>query len=68
MDKEERRRYLTAEHKAYLSLIEKGYSPQGADDKFENIVVFKIENKNTNNEKRQIYYFKDWQEADEKLV
>ena len=51
MDKEERRRYLTAEHKAYLSLIEKGYSPQGADDKFENIVVFKIENKNTNNEK-----------------
>lgn len=68
MTKEERNNYLTAENKAYDNLIRKGYSPQGCDKNFEKVIVFKIFNPHTNDEKKDIYYFKDWQEADADLV
>ncbi|MEG1926088.1 MAG: hypothetical protein RR415_10115 [Ruthenibacterium sp.] len=67
MNKPERDKYFTAENKAYQSLLSKGYSPQGVDNKFEKVVVFKIKNQHTNSESKEIYCFEDWIEADKNL-
>ena len=67
MSKVERDKYLTAENKAYDQLIKKGYRPQGVDKNFKNVVIFKIENEHTNYEKKEIFYFENWQEANLKL-
>lgn len=61
------REYIAAENKAYDKLVKYGYSPQGRTEDFKKVVVFKIENKNRNNEKKDVFYFNDWQEAMMKL-
>jgi hypothetical protein len=62
------REWMKAENKAYDILVEHGYTPQGMTNNFKKVIVFKIENENRNNGKRDIFYFKDWQEAVEKLI
>ena len=59
--------YIKAENNAYNELVKYGYSPQGRTEDFKKVVVFKIENKNRNNEKKEIYYFNNYQEAVIKL-
>lgn len=61
-------KYIKAENKAYENLKRKGYTPQGYDMKLRKVVIFKIENENSNNEKREHYYFKNFQEADKNLL
>lgn len=63
----QQREYITAENKAYDELVRKGYTPQGMDQKFKNVVIVKIENENTNKEKREWFYFENWQTANENL-
>jgi hypothetical protein len=62
------REYMRAENKSYDKLVEHGYKPQGCTKDFKKVVVFKIENENTINEKRDIFYFQNWQEAEEALT
>lgn len=59
--------YIKAENKAYDNLIINGFLPQGADKGFKTVCVMKIENEHRNNEKRDIWHFKNWQEALETL-
>lgn len=64
------REYIIAENEAYESLRANGFKPYGnhqSRDKNKKIVVFKIENEHNNDEKRDIYYFKNFQEANEIL-
>lgn len=61
------RDYIEAENKAHDQLVSYGYIPQGRTKDFKNVVVFKIENQHTSNEKREIFYFQNWQEAEETL-
>ncbi|QUH21792.1 hypothetical protein [Alkaliphilus sp. B6464] len=61
------REYLKAENNAYDKLVEHGYTPQGITNDFKKVVVFRIENKHRENEKRGIFYFNNWQEAMEIL-
>lgn len=62
------REYLKAENNAYDELVKHGYLPQGCTKDFKKVVVFKIENEHRNNEKRDIFYFENWQEAAETLI
>ena len=62
------KRYVIEETNAHDELIKAGYTPSGCDMKLHKVVVFKIENANRNNEKRELYYFKNWQEAVETLI
>ncbi|MBU5332067.1 hypothetical protein KQI61_07635 [Anaerocolumna aminovalerica] len=62
------RDYIEAENNAHDQLISNGYLPQGMTKDFKKVVVFKIENQHTNNEKREIFYFQNWQEAAETLI
>ena len=62
------REYLTAENNAYDKLVENGYTPSGMTKGFNKVVVFKIENEHRNNEKKEVFYFNNWQEAMEKLI
>lgn len=61
------REYLEAENKSYDKLVENGFLPQGADKKFRNVCVMKIENEHHQNEKTDVYHFQNWQEAAETL-
>lgn len=61
------REYIEAESNAYKKLVEHGYIPQGMTNDFKKVVIFKIENENRNNEKKEIFYFNNWQEATEEL-
>lgn len=63
----EDREYLEAENNAHNKLIQHGYTPQGRTRDFKKVVVFKIENEHRNNEKKEIFYFDNWQEAMETL-
>jgi hypothetical protein len=62
------REYLTAENEAYEILKQNGFIPNGMTNDFKKVVVFKIENVHRNNEKKDVFYFKNWQEATEVLI
>lgn len=59
--------YIKAENNAYNELVKYGYCPQGVTKDFKKVIVFKIKNKNKNNEEKEIYYFNNYQEAAIKL-
>ena len=59
--------YIKAENNAYNELVKYGYYPQGVTKDFKKVIVFKIKNKNKNNEEKEIYYFNNYQEAAIKL-
>ena len=67
------REHIIAENQAYDNLIKKGYTPQGADESFKTVCVMKFtypefwENP-VKCGKREVFHFKNWQEADEKLM
>ena len=63
----QQRDYIEAENKAHDQLLINGYLPQGMTKDFKKVVVFKIENEHRSNEKRDIFYFQNWQEAKETL-
>ncbi len=57
-----------AENAAHDRIMAAGYRPNGYDMKTEKVIVLSIQNEHTNSEKRKIYYFNSWQEAEENLV
>lgn len=59
---------LRQDNIAHDKLSESGYKPQGWILKTNNICVMKIENENTNSEKRQLYYFESYTEAAKELL
>ena len=64
--------YVKAENEAYDYLVEHGFTPQGADAGFKTVCVFKFEHPEFKDNpvkrgKCDIYHFKNWQEAKEKL-
>ena len=66
------REYIIAENQAYDNLVKKGYTPQGADKDFKTVCVMKFEHPEFYGNplkcgKREIFHFKNWQEADAKL-
>ena len=61
------RDYIEAENKAHDNLMSNGYLPQGADKGFKTVCVMRIENEHSNNEKREVLHFQNWQEASETL-
>ena len=63
----EDKEYIKAENNAYNELVKCGYYPQGVTKDFKKVIVFKIKNKNKNNEEKEIYYFNNYQEAAIKL-
>lgn len=63
----EDKEYIKAENNAYNELVKYGYCPQGVTKDFKKVIVFKIKNKNKNNEEKEIYYFNNYQEASIKL-
>lgn len=63
----EDKEYIKAENNAYNELVKYGYYPQGVTKDFKKVIVFKIKNKNKNNEEKEIYYFNNYQEAAIKL-
>lgn len=64
----QQRDYIEAENKAHDNLVANGYLPQGRDNNFKTVCVMKIENEHRNNEKRDIWHFANWQEAEESLI
>lgn len=67
------REHVIAENKAYENLIQKGYTPQGADKNLKTVCVMKFEHPEYWNHpiKRgdyEVFHFKNWQEADAKLI
>lgn len=67
------REYIKAENKAHKNLIKKGYTPQGADNGFKTVCVMKFEHPEFWNHpikrgKSEVFHFKNWQEADAKLI
>lgn len=63
----EQREYISAENEAYETLLNNGFLPNGMTKDFKKVVVFKIENEHKNNEKKEVFYFNNWQEAKESL-
>lgn len=59
---------LKRENDAYNALAVAGYRLQGEDLKSNLVVVMKIENENTNEERREIWYFKNWETAAAQLL
>ncbi|MCD2348121.1 hypothetical protein [Clostridium guangxiense] len=59
--------YIRAEHEAHEILVKNGYLPQGMTKDFKKVIVFKIQNEHRNNEKKEVFYFNNWQEAMESL-
>lgn len=59
---------LKRENDAYNALAAAGYRLQGEDLKSNLVVVMKIENENTNEERRKIWYFKNWETAAAQLL
>lgn len=67
------REYIVAENNAHDELIKNGYTPQGIDADFKTVCVMKFEHPEFWNHpvkcgKREIFHFKNWQEALEELV
>lgn len=67
------REYIIAENQAHNNLVKKGYTPQGADKGFKTVCVMKFEHPEFYNNpvmcgKCEVYHFKNWQEADAKLM
>lgn len=67
------RERIIAENKAYDELVKNGFTPQGADVGFKTVCVMKFEHPEFHDNpvkcgKREIYHFKNWQEALEELV
>lgn len=67
------REYIKAENEAYDNLIKKGYTLQGADGNFKTVCVMKFEHPEFWNHpikrgKCEVFHFKNWQEADLKLI
>lgn len=67
------REYIKEENKAYKNLIKKGYTPQGTDNGFKTVCVMKFEHPEFWNHpikrgKCEVFHFKNWQEADTKLI
>lgn len=67
------REYVIAENKAHDELIKNGFTPQGADVGFKTVCVMKFEHPEFYDNpvkcgKREIFHFKNWQEAVEKLI
>lgn len=66
------REYIVAENKAYDNLVKKGYTPQGIDKDFKSVCVMKFEHPEfwqnpVKRGKREVFHFKNWQEADKNL-
>ena len=66
------REYVVAENKAYDNLVKKGYTPQGIDKDFKSVCVMKFEHSEfwqnpVKRGKREVFHFKNWQEADKNL-
>ena len=66
------REYIFAENKAYDNLVKKGYTPQGIDKDFKSVCVMRFEHPEfwqnpVKRGKREIFHFKNWQEADKNL-
>ena len=66
------REYIVAENKAYDNLVKKGYTPQGIDKDFKSVCVMKFEypefwQNPVKRGKREVFHFKNWQEADKNL-
>lgn len=60
--------YMKAENAAYAKLVKNGYTPQGADENFKTVCVFKYEHPEFCDNpvkcgKREAFHFKNWQEA-----
>lgn len=67
------REYIIAENQAYDNLIKKGYTPQGINQNFKTVYVMKFEHPEFGDNpvkcgKREVFHFKNWQEADTKLM
>lgn len=67
------REYIIAENQAYDNLIKKGYTPQGINQNFKTVCVMKFEHPEFWDNpvkcgKREVFHFKNWQEADTKLM
>jgi len=60
------REYLTAENKSYAKLVASGFTPQGRTNDFKKVIIFKINNEHERGGK-ELYYFRNWQEAAEML-
>ena len=66
------REYIVAENKAYDNLVKKGYTPQGIDKDFKSVCIMKFEHPEfwehpVKRGKREVFHFKNWQEADKNL-
>lgn len=61
------RQYIIAENEAHDALVKAGFYPQGINDDFTKVIVFKIENQGSPNEHREIFLFNTWQEAQKAL-
>lgn len=60
------REYLIAENDSYKKLMDNGFKPQGCTKDFKRVVVFVFLEGHQHGEK-EVHYFKNWQEAAEKL-
>jgi len=60
------REYLTAENESHAKLVAGGFMPAGCTKDFNKVVVFKINNEHERGGK-EVYYFRNWQEAAETL-
>jgi hypothetical protein len=63
----EDRNYIDAETAAYEKLVSYGLRPAGRTRDFKKVVVVRIENEHSNDEKKEWFYFTNWQEASEAL-
>lgn len=64
--------YMIAENNAYENLVSKGYTPQGRSADLKTVCIMKFEHPEFHSNpvkcgKREIFYFKNFQEADAKL-
>ena len=60
------REYLTAENESYEKLVANGLKPQGCTKDFKQVVVFMFIDGHQHG-KKEVYYFRNWQEAAETL-
>lgn len=62
------REYVKAELEAHDKLEKAGFKLPGIDKETGKYLVLKEDNPNTNKEKRNWYYFEDWQDAVKNLL
>lgn len=63
----EDREYIDAETAAHEKLVRHGFRPAGRTRDFKKVVIVRIENEHSNDEKKEWFYFNNWQEASEAL-